>query len=268
ADRGELMHRRQAADINEISDLAMAAQSCRCCEDDIVANHAIMTDVAVVHEIAASSDSREAAALFGSNIHRHAFAKAASLPDLQPGRLTAIAQILRRSAKRDKWMDDATGADCGVPGHAYMRHQLAVRADHDMRANDAIRTDRRARADHCAILDPRGGVDRAHRMIRYRPVSFGVNVSGFQLVSAAQQDCPVTSDYPSVSAPWIQIRARNIPACGNNEDRLRPSDAALAAGQTRLAAAADVLDHPVDLGVFRIEWCRRGRIGFGQLGMR
>src|SRR5580692_2520054 len=196
-DPGELMHRRKAADINEVSDLAMAAQSCRCSEDDIVADHAIMADVAVVHEIAASSDSREAATLFGSNIHRHAFAKAASLPDLQPGRLTAIAQILRRSAKRDKWMDDATGTDGRVPGHAYMRHQLAVRADHDMRANDAIRTDRRARADHCAILDPRGGVDRAHRMIRYRPVSFGVNVSGFQLVSAAQQDCPVTSDYPS-----------------------------------------------------------------------
>jgi hypothetical protein len=33
-------------------------------------------------------------------------------------------------------------------------------------------------------------------MIRYQPAAFGVNVSGFQLVSAAQQDCPVPSDYP------------------------------------------------------------------------
>src|ERR1700677_4216425 len=80
ADPGELMHRRKAADINEVSDLTMAAQSCRRREDDIVADQAIMTNVAVVHEIPASADSRETAALFGSDIHRHAFAKAAPLP--------------------------------------------------------------------------------------------------------------------------------------------------------------------------------------------
>src|ERR1700733_1202352 len=183
-DPGELVHRREAADINEVSDLAMAAQGCRCSEDDIATDQAIMTDVAVVHEIPASADPRDAAALLGSDVHRHAFAEAASVPDLQTGRLTAITQILRRSTERGKGIDDAPGTDCRVPGHAYMRHQFAVRADHDMWTNDAIGADRRARADHCAVLDPGGGVDRGHRMVRYQPVAIGVNVSGFQLVSA------------------------------------------------------------------------------------
>jgi len=51
---------------------------------------------------------------------------------------------------------------CGRDVH--VRDQLAVRADHDMGPDDAVRTDRRALADHSAILNPRGGIDRNHRV--------------------------------------------------------------------------------------------------------
>src|SRR5882724_4567877 len=77
----KLVHRRQAADIDEVADLTMAAQCRGCREDNIVSDNAIVTDMAVVHEISASADSREAAALLRSDVHRHAFTNGASLPD-------------------------------------------------------------------------------------------------------------------------------------------------------------------------------------------
>ena len=52
-DPRELMHRRQPADEDEIADLAMAAQRRRGREDHVVADLAIMTDMAAVHEVAA-----------------------------------------------------------------------------------------------------------------------------------------------------------------------------------------------------------------------
>src|SRR5579859_3103728 len=45
-DPRELMHRRQAADENKITDLTMAAQRRRGCENDIVTDDAVMTHMA------------------------------------------------------------------------------------------------------------------------------------------------------------------------------------------------------------------------------
>ncbi len=56
-DPGELVHRRQAADIDEVADLAVAAERRRGREDHVVADHAVMADMAVVHEEAAIADA-------------------------------------------------------------------------------------------------------------------------------------------------------------------------------------------------------------------
>src|SRR5258708_9748956 len=171
-DPGELMHRRQPADIDKIADLAVAAERCRGREDHIVADNTVMAHVTVVHEVAAGADPRKTAALFGPEIHRHAFANDATLADLKPGRLTAIAQILRWSSEPSKRIDHAAGSDRRVPGHADMADQLAILADHDVRTDHAMGTDRGALADHSAIFNPRGGIDQTHRnassMSRYR----------------------------------------------------------------------------------------------------
>src|SRR5207237_646709 len=58
----ELVHRRQSADEDEISDLAMAAKRGRGCENHIMADLAVMPDMAAIHEIAAIADPRDAAA--------------------------------------------------------------------------------------------------------------------------------------------------------------------------------------------------------------
>src|SRR5882757_8586697 len=52
SDPRELVHRRKPADKNEIANLAMAAQRRRGREDDVIADLAVVTDMAAIHEIA------------------------------------------------------------------------------------------------------------------------------------------------------------------------------------------------------------------------
>src|SRR4051794_28725675 len=62
SDPGELMHRGQPADKNKIADLAVAAQGRRRRKDDVVADLAVVTDMAAVHEVSAFADAGNAAA--------------------------------------------------------------------------------------------------------------------------------------------------------------------------------------------------------------
>ncbi|MEY9148080.1 hypothetical protein ABIF00_006064 [Bradyrhizobium elkanii] len=158
------MHRRQAADIDEVADLAVAAERRRRREDHAIADHAVMADMAVVHEEAAIADAGEPAALDRADVHRHALADGAGFADFEAGRLAAIAEILRRPAERRERRDDAAGADPGMPADRDMRDQLAVLAKHDIGADDAVRTDLGAGPDHSAIGNPRSRVDHAHEV--------------------------------------------------------------------------------------------------------
>jgi hypothetical protein len=47
-----------------------------------------------------------------------------------------------------------------------MTNQPAVFPDHDMGTDCAIGTNDRALANHGAVLNPRGGIDRAHQIVR------------------------------------------------------------------------------------------------------
>src|SRR5947209_6729690 len=119
--------------------------------------------MAVVHEITARADAGEPPALDGADIHRHAFTDGAGRADLEPRRLTAIAEILGRAAKHDKRRDHATLGDRGVAHNLHMRDQRTTGADHGVLTDGAVRTNGRALADHGAVLNPRGGIDPGHR---------------------------------------------------------------------------------------------------------
>jgi hypothetical protein len=56
-DPRELVYCRQPADIDEIADLAVTAERHRRREDHVIADRAIMADMAVVHEEAAVADA-------------------------------------------------------------------------------------------------------------------------------------------------------------------------------------------------------------------
>src|SRR6266403_1380257 len=179
-DPGELMHCGQPAYENKIADLAVAAERGRGRKDNVIADFAVMTDMAAVHEISAITDASNAASTDGAGVHGHLFPDGAGPADLKPGEFAAIAQRLRRRAERNKWINRAAVADRGLRRDVHVRDQLAVRADDDVRADDAVGTDRCALADHSAILYPRGGIDPAHRMVRYRSLRSCLNLFDFR----------------------------------------------------------------------------------------
>ena len=115
------MHRGQAADIDEVADLAVAAERRGRREDRVVADHAVVADMAVVHEEAVIADARQPATLDGADIHGDAFADSAAGADFEPGRLAAITEVLRRPAERRKRRNHAIGADRGVSADTDMR---------------------------------------------------------------------------------------------------------------------------------------------------
>src|SRR5882762_7584997 len=163
----ELMHRRQAADENKIADLGVATQRRRGGKSHVIPHDAVVTDVAAIHEITAIPNPGNAATGHRPGVHGHLFPEGAAPADLKTGHLAAIAMGLRRRAQRNEWVDGAAVTDGGLRRDVHMRDQLAIRADHDMGPDDAVGTDRGALADHSAILDPRGGIDRTHRVVRY-----------------------------------------------------------------------------------------------------
>src|SRR6185312_1519380 len=156
----ELVHGGHSADVDKIADLAMAAERGRGREDHVVADKTIMADMAVVHVVAALADLGETTALHCADIHGDAFADRAIGADLKPCQLAPVAQILRRAAKHHHRRDHTAITDRGLTHHLHMRHQLAVPADDDAGADNAIGADRGSLTDDRAISNPRGGIDR------------------------------------------------------------------------------------------------------------
>jgi len=107
-------------------------------EDNIIADNAIMTDMTVIHEISAPRRPRVTAPpLTVPTFMVVPFADGAAFADLKPGRLIAIARILRRSSKRGKRINHAAGGNPGMAGNVHMRDQPAVSADHDIAPDHA-----------------------------------------------------------------------------------------------------------------------------------
>src|ERR1700761_7211022 len=188
------MHCGQPADENKIADFAVTAKRRRGREDHVVANLAIVTDMAAIHEITAVTDTGDAASGHGPGVHGNRFPDGAALTDLKPGQFAAIAQGLRRCAQGGEGINRGAVADSTLRSDVDMPDQLAVRADNDVASDDTIRPDRRALADYSAIFNPRSGVDRVHRGSLIACRSAG-HLIDFAVVSAGYRGCPVTSDY-------------------------------------------------------------------------
>src|SRR5262249_17005036 len=147
-------------------DLTMTAKRCGGREDYVVADHTIVADMGIVHEVSAFADAGDATAFDGPDVHGHALADRAASADFKAGRLAPKAESLRRPPAAGKRRNHAIGADQGVSHHVDMGDQLAVFTDNDVRSDDAVRTDQRALTNYGAVLNPRGWIDHAHRMVR------------------------------------------------------------------------------------------------------
>src|SRR5215208_8267656 len=105
SDPGELVHGRQPADENEIANLAVTAERGRSCKNHVIADLAIVPDMAAIHEVAAFADPRHAAAGNRAGVHGDGFADGAARSDLEPGQFAPIAQPLRRRVERRARLD-------------------------------------------------------------------------------------------------------------------------------------------------------------------
>src|SRR5476651_2305284 len=97
----------------------MAAQRRGCREHHVVADAAVVTDMAAIHEVSALAHPGNAAAGDCAGVHGRLLSDGAALANLEAGKFTAIAQGLRRRSQRDAGMDRAAIADGGPGGNVY-----------------------------------------------------------------------------------------------------------------------------------------------------
>ncbi len=88
----------------------MSAQRHRIGEGDIVADDAIMSDMAARHEIAARADPGDAMAALAAHIHRHHFAQHAARADFQPAIGKVVAPDLAVATQHRAGIDFAARA--------------------------------------------------------------------------------------------------------------------------------------------------------------
>src|SRR5262249_57479011 len=69
ADPGELMHRGETANVDEVADLTMTAKRCGGREDYVVADHTIVPDMGIVHEESAFAAPGHATAFHVPHFH-------------------------------------------------------------------------------------------------------------------------------------------------------------------------------------------------------
>src|SRR4051812_33287917 len=104
----------------------MAAERRRGRKDYVIADHAIVSDMAAVHEVAALANTGDAAAGHGAGAHGRLLANGAAAADLQLCQFAAKGERLWRGAQRDERVDRAIVANRGLRRDIDMREQLAI----------------------------------------------------------------------------------------------------------------------------------------------
>src|SRR5215471_5882203 len=99
-----------------------------------------MSDVTVREKISGVADARLALPRCAP-VYRNEFAKCVLVADFQIRRFAAIFQILRLLSDRAVGVKLVFRSGLHRTAQRYVMLQPAIRAEHDVRANDAIRTD-------------------------------------------------------------------------------------------------------------------------------
>src|SRR5947209_8037609 len=124
-----------------VADDAMTGQRSAICEDHVIADAAVMADMAIGHEEAPIADLGDPAAGIGADVHGDPFANVAVGADHEPGGLTAVARRLWRPADRGERMNHGARADGRAPRDVDMGDEPAAGPDHDIGPDDAIGPD-------------------------------------------------------------------------------------------------------------------------------
>ena len=102
-------------------------------ECDLIADLAVVRDVASDHEKAAFADAGHPAAVFRTGIHCRPFTDIATRPDNQPRGTAAVMHRLRRRPQRSERVNDRAFADCGGAGDMNLGDEANAVAKLDIR---------------------------------------------------------------------------------------------------------------------------------------
>ena len=146
ADAAELMHRRQPADDRVVLDGHVARERGDVGHDDVVAQHAIVRDVAVGQDVVVRTDARDFA-VAGGAVDGDVFAEGVVVADFRARDAALPFQVLRLQPDAGERKNFILPAERRVAVNDDVRMQFAAVAERDVFADDAIRADFAAGAD-------------------------------------------------------------------------------------------------------------------------
>ena len=131
--------------------------------EDPVAQHAVVADMDVGHQVVVRPEPGEPLFLLGAPVDGDRFAEHVVVADLDPGGLPLVGVILGLAADDREGMNDVVLAQGRVAEQANVGDQPAAPADLHVRADDAIGADLDVVGDLGARVDARGvRNDRGH----------------------------------------------------------------------------------------------------------
>src|SRR5690606_29510480 len=135
-------------------------------EHAVVADDAVVGDVAVGEDPVAVAQPGNAAAVAGAAVDGDEFADRIAVADLQLHALAAVFLVLRLAADRGVAVEDVVAADPGRPFDRAMRADAGVVADFHFRADHRIGANLHARAEARARVNDGSRMDRGpgHRV--------------------------------------------------------------------------------------------------------
>ena len=121
---------------------------------------AIVCDVAIGHQQVLVPDPRGVVLFLGTAVDGHSFAEDVFVPDLEAGRRSVVADVLRFPADHGAGEEAVSLADRRVAGDRHVRQQLAAVAQGDIGSHVAKRPD----FDVLAEMRPE---DRLAKVVRF-----------------------------------------------------------------------------------------------------
>src|SRR5262245_40554087 len=153
------MDAAQPTEKSEVADLDVAADRGGLGHDDVVADVAIMRDVAIAHDQAVIADRGDRPAAHGAAMQRCVFTNDVVVADDELGWLALVGEILRGAAEADERKDGVVLAEFSVALDEDVSDELGVLAELYARADDAAGADLDAGREFRALIDDGGRVN-------------------------------------------------------------------------------------------------------------
>ena len=203
-DAAELVHRNQARNICAIPHHDLTGQIRSVGDDDLVAQHAVMRNMAVGHEKAAAAYSR-GAAVARAAMNRDTFAQPVVIADFGAGKAVRLElEVLRVAADHRVLGDAVARADTGVALDHCMGCNFAIVADDDIPFDHGKGTDVHVGAQARVAGDDCAGVDTHVKACLIAP-TICLTWASFSIgeIGSDRQRCATASATGRLTWPWL-----------------------------------------------------------------